>query len=90
MIVRLTIQQDGARFRATIAKRDDHGNGTIGAPEIFLVDDKGEAKQRAKEMARSLGLKTYRVLDKTLKAQPSRENQPANSRIADDGEGAVG
>ncbi len=67
MIVRLTIQQDGAAFRATISKRDDEGNGRIGTPEIFLVDDKEEAKKRAKEMARGLGLKTYRVVDRTLK-----------------------
>jgi hypothetical protein len=67
MIVRLTIQQDGDVFRATISKREDQGNGTIGTPEIFLVDDKEEAKKRAKDMARGLGLKTYRVVDKTLK-----------------------
>ena len=67
MIVRLTIQQDGTGFRATISKRSDEGKGTIGHPEIFLVDDKEEAKKRAKDMARDLGLKTYRVVDKTLK-----------------------
>jgi hypothetical protein len=67
MIVRLTIQQDGAGFRAMISKREDQGSGTIGAPEIFLVDNKDEAKKRAKEMARGLGLKTYRVVDRTLK-----------------------
>ncbi len=67
MIVRLTIQQDGVGFRAMISKRDDQGSGTIGAPEIFLVDNKDEAKKRAKEMARGLGLKTYRVVDRTLK-----------------------
>jgi hypothetical protein len=67
MIVRLTIQQDGAGFRAMISKRDDQGSGTIGAPEIFLVDNKDEAKKRAKDMARGLGLKTYRVVDRTLK-----------------------
>ena len=68
MIVRLTIQHDGTGFRATISKRNDEGKGTIGHPEIFLVDDKEEAKKRAKNMARDLGLKTYRVVDKTLKA----------------------
>jgi hypothetical protein len=67
MIVRLTIQHDGTGFRATLSKRDDEGTGTIGHPEIFLVDDKEEAKKRAKSMARDLGLKTYRVVDKTLK-----------------------
>jgi hypothetical protein len=67
MIVRLTIDQDGIGFRAMISKRDDEGNGTIGTPEIFLVDSKEEAKKRAKDLARALGLKTYRVVDKTLK-----------------------
>jgi hypothetical protein len=67
MIVRLTIQQDGDGFRAMISKRDDQGSGTIGVPEVFLVDNKDEAKKRAKEMARGLGLKTYRVVDRTLK-----------------------
>jgi hypothetical protein len=67
MIVRLTIQQDGAEFRATISKRDDQANIRVGVPETFLVADKEEAKKRAKDIARGLGLKTYRVLDKTLK-----------------------
>jgi hypothetical protein len=67
MIVRLTIQQDGTSFRATISKRNDEGKDTIGQPEIFFVDDKEEAKKRARDMARGLGLKTYRVVDRTLK-----------------------
>ncbi len=66
MIVRLTIQQTGAGFRATISKREEEGEGAVGKPEIFLVDTKEEAKKRAKDLARSLGLKTYRVVDKTL------------------------
>jgi hypothetical protein len=67
MIVRLTIEQQGTGFRAKISKRNDQGNDTIGAPETFLVDTKEEAKRRVKDIARSLGLKTYRVVDKTLK-----------------------
>lgn len=67
MIVRLTIQQDGTGFRAMISKRNDEGKDTIGQPEIFFVDDKEEAKKRARDMARGLGLKTYRVVDRTLK-----------------------
>ena len=66
MIIRLTIQQAGAGFRATISKREEEGNGAIGQPEIFLVDNKDEARKRAKDLARGLGLKTYRVVDKTL------------------------
>jgi hypothetical protein len=67
MIVRLTIDQDGASFRAMISKRDDEGKDTIGDPEIFLAHTKEEAKKRAKDLARALGLKTYRVVDRTLK-----------------------
>ena len=67
MIVRLTIQQDGAGFRATISKREDQENTPVGVPEIFLVDDKEEAIRRVKDVARGLGLKTYRVVDKTRK-----------------------
>lgn len=66
MIVRLTIQQAGAGFRATLSQRDEEGSGPIGQPEIFLVADKEDAKRRAKDLARGLGLKTYRVVDKTL------------------------
>jgi ribosomal protein L7/L12 len=65
MIVRLTIQEDGAGFRATISKREDQENTPVGVPEIFLVDDKEEAIKRVKDVARGLGLKTYRVVDKT-------------------------
>ncbi len=65
MIIRLTIQQAGAGFRATISRREDEGSGAIGQPEIFLVESKEEARNRAKDLARGLGLKTYRVVDKT-------------------------
>jgi hypothetical protein len=77
MIIRLTIQQAGAGFRATISKREDEGTGPVGQPEIFLVDSKEEAKKRAKDLARALGLKTYRVVDKTL-----RSSQPSESARA--------
>jgi hypothetical protein len=67
MIVRLTIERDGDGFRAQISKRDEESSGIIGSPEIFLADSKEDAKKRAKDTARALGLKTYRVVDKTLK-----------------------
>jgi hypothetical protein len=66
MIIRLTIQQAGGGFRATISKREEESEGAVGKPEIFLVDTKEEAKKRVKQLARDLGLKTYRVVDKTL------------------------
>jgi hypothetical protein len=49
---------------ATIYQRGDDGKIT-GRPSIFLVKGKEEAKEKAKAVARALGLKTYGVVDKT-------------------------
>jgi hypothetical protein len=49
---------------ATISQRDDAGK-VIGRPSIFLAASKEEAKQHAKALARSLGLKVYGIVDKT-------------------------
>jgi hypothetical protein len=49
---------------ATISQRDDTGK-MIGRPSVFPVSSKEEAKQQAKTLARSLGLKAYGVIDKT-------------------------
>ena len=49
---------------ATISQRDDAGKVT-GRPAIFLAGTKEEAKDRAKALARTLGLKTYGIVDKT-------------------------
>ena len=64
MFVRLKIEDTREGLVATISQRDDDGK-TSGRPSTFLVGDKEEAKQRAKAVARALGLKTYRVLDRT-------------------------
>jgi hypothetical protein len=64
MFVRLKIEDTRQGLVATISQRDDDGKIT-GRPSIFLVEGKDEAKQRAKAVARALGLKTYRVLDIT-------------------------
>jgi hypothetical protein len=64
MFVRLKIEDTREGLVATISQRDDDGKIT-GRPSIFLVGGKEEAKQRAKAVARTLGLKTYRVLDRT-------------------------
>jgi hypothetical protein len=64
MFVRLKIEDTREGLVATISQRDDDGKVT-GRPSIFLVGGKEEAKQRAKAAARALGLKTYRVLDRT-------------------------
>lgn len=69
MLVRLKIEDTREGLVATISQRDDEGK-TSGRPSIFLVPDKEEAKQRARAVARGLGLKTYRVLDMTSTRTP--------------------
>lgn len=69
MLVRLKIEDTREGLVATISQRDDEGK-TSGRPSIFLVGDKEEAKQRARAVARGLGLKTYRVLDMTSTRTP--------------------
>ncbi|MFL5266389.1 MAG: hypothetical protein ACJ8AH_07280 [Stellaceae bacterium] len=64
MSVRLKIEDSREGLVATISQRDDAGN-VIGRPSIFLVVSKEEAKQQAKTVARSLGLKVYGIVDKT-------------------------
>jgi hypothetical protein len=62
--VRLKIEDSREGLVATISQRDDTGK-VIGRPSIFLVGSKEEARQRAKTLARSLGLKAYGIVDKT-------------------------
>jgi hypothetical protein len=69
MLVRLKLEDTREGLVATISQRDDDGK-TSGRPSIFLVGDKEEAKQKARAVARGLGLKTYRVLDMTRSRMP--------------------
>jgi hypothetical protein len=62
--VRLKLEDSSEGMVATISQRNDVGK-VMGAPSIFLVRDKEEAKQAAKTVARTLGLKTYGIVDKT-------------------------
>lgn len=64
MFVRLTIQEAGDGFSATLSQRDDESKATMRDPETFVVKTKDEAKRRARAMARELGLATFRVIDK--------------------------
>ena len=64
MSVRLKIENSGEGLVATISQRDDAGK-VVGAPSVFLVGTKEEAKQQAKTLARSLGLKVYGLVDKS-------------------------
>jgi hypothetical protein len=70
MFVRLKLEDTREGLVATISQRGDDGKIT-GRPSIFLVGGKEEAKQRAKAVARALGLKTYGVVDKTSSRTPS-------------------
>jgi predicted dinucleotide-binding enzyme len=69
MTVRLKIEDSREGLVATISQRDDTGR-VIGRPSVFLVGSKEEAKQQAKTLARSLGLKVYGVVDKSTAAEP--------------------
>ena len=64
MSVRLKIEDSREGLVATISQRDDTGK-VIGHPSVSLVETKEEAKQQAKTLARSLGLKFYGIVDKT-------------------------
>jgi len=64
MFVRLKLEDTRQGLVATIYQRGDDGKIT-GRPSVFLVKGKEEAKEKAKAVARALGLKTYGVVDKT-------------------------
>jgi hypothetical protein len=64
MSIRLKLEESREGLVATISERNDAGKVT-GRPSVFLVGSKEEAKQRAKAVARTLGLTTYGVVDKT-------------------------
>jgi hypothetical protein len=64
MSVRLKIENSSEGLVATISQRDDAGK-VVGAPSVLLVGTKEEAKQQAKTLARSLGLKVYGIVDKS-------------------------
>jgi hypothetical protein len=64
MSVRLKIEDTRDGLMATLSQRDEAGK-VIGEPSVFLVESKEAAKQRAKTLARSLGLKVYGIIDKT-------------------------
>ena len=66
MIVRLIIQDTDEGLRATLWTQNDPGEEESKSSEAFLVKTKAEARKMASDLARHHGLKTYRVLDKTL------------------------
>ena len=69
MAVRLKIEDSREGLVATISQRNDAGK-VIGRPSVFLASSKEEAKQQAKTLARSLGLKVYGIVDRTRTSEP--------------------
>jgi hypothetical protein len=69
--VHLKIEDSNEGLLATISQRDDTGKVT-GTPSVLLVGSKEEAKQQAKTLARSLGLKVYGIVDKTATGDEPR------------------
>ena len=76
MSVRLKIENSREGLVATISQRDDAGN-VIGRPSVFLVGSKEQAKQQAKTLARSLGLKLYGIVE--TKPAPQTNRAPGSS-----------
>jgi alkylated DNA nucleotide flippase Atl1 len=77
MSVHLKIEEAREGVRATLSQRDNEGK-VIGHPSIGLVASATEARQLAKTLAQSLGLKVYRVIDKTKSAsQPEKSSETA-------------
>jgi hypothetical protein len=64
LFLRLKIERIRGGLTATLSKRGEDGK-TTEPPAVFPVADKEEAKRHAKTIARALGLKTYRLVDKT-------------------------
>jgi hypothetical protein len=64
MTIRLKLEDGPEGLVATLSERNDDGK-IVGKPSTFRVGTKEEAKQRAKTLARTRGLKTYGIVDKT-------------------------
>lgn len=73
--VRLKIEDGREGFVATLSQRDDRGK-VVGRPSVFPVGSKEEAKRQAKTLARSLGLKVYGLVDKTVVDGVPRLSEP--------------
>ena len=78
MFVRLKLEETREGLVATISQRGDDGKIT-GRPSIFLVRGKEEAKQRAKAVARDLGLNG--VVGKTSSRVPPLDRPATRNRI---------
>jgi hypothetical protein len=92
MSVHLKIEEAREGVMATLSQRDDEGK-VIGHPTVGLVASATEARKLAKTLAQSLGLKVYRVIDKTKSAsQPAKpfETPAKTVQLHVDPDGAKG
>jgi hypothetical protein len=64
VFVRLKLEDTVDGLLATISQLDQNKH-VSGIPLVAIVADKEEAKRKAKTLARSLGCKTYGIVDKT-------------------------
>jgi hypothetical protein len=81
LFVRLKLEETREGLVATISQRGDDGKVT-GRPSIFLVRGKEEAKQRAKAVARALGLKDLRCrVDKTCSRVSPSDRAATRNRV---------
>lgn len=84
MSVHLRIEEAHEGVMATLSQRDDEGK-VIGHPSVGLVASAAEAKELAKTLAQSLGLKVYRVIDKTKSAnRPEKPSETAAKTVQRD------
>lgn len=81
MSVRLKIEDSREGLVATISQRDGAGK-VIGRPSVQFVATKDEARQQAKTLARSLGLKVYGVVDKTASLGDPQEPRDTAAEMA--------
>lgn len=86
MSVHLKIEENREGLLATLSQRDADGK-PIGEAAVGLVANAAEAKQLAKTLAQSLGLKVYGFIDRTKSAARPKKLPRTN---ADAGEGDGG
>jgi hypothetical protein len=92
MSVHLRIEETHEGVMATLSQRDDQGK-VLGHPSARLVASAAEARQLAKTLAQSLGLKVYHVIVKTQsasRAEKSSETTPKTAQHHADPDAAKG
>jgi|SRR5215469_14271338 len=93
MSVHLKIEESTEGLVATLSQRDGDGK-LIGDPSVGLVGSAAEAKQRAKTLAQSLGLKVYgftvSLPQRNSLPVPKNRHKPLPTREGDGRSNATG